>query len=326
MVLISTISSVWTFYLAFLVASMGMSGASHGVSWSVAVAKWFRRLRGRALGIAMLGPVVAGPFVVVVGLLEETVGWRTAIMVLGIGVWIVGIPLSLVARSDPASYGDFPDGDVPDDAEADTGTNANNALGGGATGLTVRQALATRDFWVFTLLFAAQFIGISGLMVHLIPLLEDAKYTTSQAAGFLGLVFLFSGIGRVGAGFLVDMVDRRLVLFGLILSQIVALMVLTRIGPLAYFQVGGFALLLGIGFGGMIPLRPFLLMQAFGPRAFGAIQGLVQGAAIAAGVVGPIGYGYIFDVVGSYNVAIFATVAVMVAAMPLVFLFSPTRT
>ena len=99
MVGMAYINSVWSFYVVFMVASLGVSGASHGVSWSVAVANWFNRLRGRALGIAMLGPVVGGPFVVSVAVLEGWLGWRVSMLLLGVGVWIVGIPLSLLARS-----------------------------------------------------------------------------------------------------------------------------------------------------------------------------------------------------------------------------------
>ena len=66
--------------------------------------------------------------------------------------------------------------------------------------MSVGEAVHTREFWVITLLFGAQFIGISGLFVHLIPLLQDIDYSASQAAGILGLLFLLSGIGRIGAG------------------------------------------------------------------------------------------------------------------------------
>ena len=41
--MMSATSGLWTFYVAFLVISLGASGASHGVSWAVVVAHWFRR-------------------------------------------------------------------------------------------------------------------------------------------------------------------------------------------------------------------------------------------------------------------------------------------
>ena len=70
MIMLGFIDSVFTFYIAFLIASFGMSGASHGVTWVAAVANWFRRMRGRALGIAMLGPVLGGPSLVIIAVLE----------------------------------------------------------------------------------------------------------------------------------------------------------------------------------------------------------------------------------------------------------------
>ena len=319
MVLMAYIDSVWSFYVVFMLASLGVSGASHGVSWSVAVANWFSRLRGRALGIAMLGPVVGGPFVVTVAVLEEWLGWRVAILLLGVGVWVVGIPLSLLARSTPERYGYHPDGDTRggeyDDSEHEE-----------FEGIGVREAVRTRSFWVITVLFGAQFIGISGLFVHLIPLLQDIDYTASQAAGILGLVFLLSGIGRIGAGTLADMADYRIVMSGLIAFQVVALALLTLVnGPSDFWLVVLYSFLFGIGFGGAIPLRPFLIMQIFGSRAFGALQGLVQGGAIGAGMAGPVFYGWIFDTRESYNIAIYATIAITVIAIPLLFLLPRPR-
>ena len=37
--------NIWWFYLAFLLMSGGLSGASHGVSWAVMVARWFKGVR-----------------------------------------------------------------------------------------------------------------------------------------------------------------------------------------------------------------------------------------------------------------------------------------
>ena len=319
MVWMAYIDSVWSFYVVFLLASLGVSGASHGVSWSVAVANWFRRLRGRALGIAMLGPVVGGPFVVTVAVLEEWLGWRVAILLLGVGVWVVGIPLSLLARSTPERYGYLPDGDTRDGEYDDDEDEDFEGMG-------VREAVRTRNFWVITVLFGAQFIGISGLFVHLIPLLQDIDYTASQAAGILGLVFLLSGIGRIGAGTLADMADYRLAMSGLIIFQVVALVLLTLVsGPSDFWLVVLYSFLFGIGFGGAIPLRPFLIMQIFGSRAFGALQGLVQGGAIGAGMAGPVFYGWIFDTRESYDIAIYATILITMVALPLLYLLPRPR-
>lgn len=316
MILLSYINSLWSFYLAFLLASLGVSGASHGVSWAVAVANWFSRLQGRALGIAMLGPVIGGPFVVLVAVMDEILGWRTALFILGIGLWIVGIPLALVARSDPYSYGYLPDGDPVDPALE----HFIGALEQENTGFTVKEALKTRDFWCLLFLFAAFFIGVSGLMVHLIPLLQDLDYSATEAAGVVGLIFLLSGIGRVGAGTLADMIGYRKIILFLIVSELISLLLLVRIGPSEPWLLGIFSLLFGIGFGGTIPLRPFLIMQMFGSKSFGAIQGMVQGGAIGAGMLGPVLYGWVFDHTNSYDLAIYASILTIIAGIPALYL------
>ena len=173
MIMMGYINSLLTFYIAFLIASLGVTGAGHGVSWVAAVANWFQRLRGRALGISMLGPVIGGPFLVVIALLEQVIGWRTATIILGIGLWIVGIPLAMVARPRPEPYGYLPDGDKPKASASGEGDIPGVATEVSSNGLTVAQAMRIQDFWVLLFLFALMFVGISGLMIHLIPLLED---------------------------------------------------------------------------------------------------------------------------------------------------------
>ena len=107
---------------------------------------------------------------------------------------------------------------------------------------------------------------------------------------------------------------------GLIAFQLVGLSLLILVGPSQLWLVGLFILLFGIGFGGTIPLRPFLIMQIFGARSFGSLQGLVQGGAIGAGMAGPVFYGWVFDTRGSYDLAIYASIATILAALPLLLL------
>ena len=317
MVMLGYINSIVSFYIAFLLASLGMTGAGHGVTWVVAVANWFERFRGRALGIAMLGPVIGGPCIVVVAFIEGYLGWRVATVLLGVGLWIIGIPLSMVARSRPEPYGYMPDGAKQQTVLSSGSGSVSGFVAGHIKGFTVKDALATRVFWVIVALFAIMFVGISGLMVHLIPLLEDMGYSPARAASILGLMFLLSGIGRVCSGFLIDLIDYRLVLGGLIFLQMIGMLLLFLVGPEDSLLVLFFALIFGIGFGGTIPLRPFLIMKIFGGRAFGALQGLVQVGAIGAGVIGPVFYGWVFDTTGSYQIAIVATMATVLCTVPL---------
>ena len=67
-------------------------------------------------------------------------------------------------------------------------------------------------------------------------------------------------------------------------------------------------------------------MQIFGGKSFGALQGLLQVGAIGAGVVGPVFYGWIFDTTGSYDIALYATMATIAITIPLTnFLHKPVK-
>src|SRR3989304_2882583 len=90
----------------------------------------------------------------------------------------------------------------------------NPRTGRNPGGPSASQAIRTRGFWLLLPVLGLQFVGLSGLSVHLIPLLEDVGYSSTQAASILGLVFLLSGIGRFGSGIVSDWIDRRLGLAG----------------------------------------------------------------------------------------------------------------
>ena len=164
------------------------------------------------------------------------------------------------------------------------------------------------------------FVGISGLMVHLIPLMEDLDYSAAQAASILGLMFFLSGIGRIGSGVLADTLDYRVVMGGLIGFQIIGLLILLVIGPEQYWLAVVFALTFGIGFGGTVPLRPILMMKLFGSRSFGTLQGLLQIGFLGSGVIGPVLYGWVFDSTGTYDNAILITLATILMTIPLTYL------
>jgi OFA family oxalate/formate antiporter-like MFS transporter len=63
-----------------------------------------------------------------------------------------------------------------------------------------------------------------------------------------------------------------------------------------------FLLLFGIGYGGVISLRPALVRDYFGRRSFGTIFGLMTGIGGIGGIVGPTLAGWVFDTWQTYQV------------------------
>ncbi len=331
MIFLSSINSILTYYVAFMVISIGMSGASHGISWPAAVSNWFHRLRGRAVGLSMLGPVVSGPFVVSMVLLEEAAGWRTSLLVLGAGLWVVGIPLALVARSRPEPYGYLPDGatlppedpDVPSALGDGIPQRARRPQSADNYGLSVRQVVRVPSFWVLTATFAVLSLGVSGFMVHQLPLFEGLGFSSREGAIILGIIFFLSGVGRMAAGALMDAFDLRFVLAGAVALHTLSFALIPFLSG-SWWLVMVFSLIFGASFGSTIPARPIIVRELFGTQAFGTINGLMQGIAFGSGMIGPIIMGAVYDSMGTYTPAIIGFTVLMAVSIPLPLLLRPS--
>jgi nitrate/nitrite transporter NarK len=306
-----------TFFLFFVVISLGASGISHAVTWPVIISRWFRRNRGLATGLAVTGPIFGSPIVILNTQIEEAHGWRVVLLGYGALVLIGVTLLSMLVRDRPEPYGLRPDGDPPEEGastEPVTGPSRRRT----DAGLTLRAVLRTKEFWLFTSYLSGTFAVNSAVQGHMIPYFQqDIGLTAAWSAVVMSMVFIISGIGRIGGGYLLDRIDYRLVL-----SVVAAMMGLA----LLYLQVAGvktvaatlpFVLTFGVSFGCLVPMRGAVGSIMFGTRAIGGVLGLLQGGSIAAGVVGPLVMGLIFDLNGNYSAAIWGLIAISALMMPL---------
>ncbi|MFC1973876.1 MFS transporter [Chloroflexota bacterium] len=110
-ILLSRVDSLVMFYLAFIMISIGLSGCAGHVQM-IAVANWFRKNAGKAIGLLSMGIGAGGLLVPMVIWLIAQYNWQTTLVILGVGMWIVCLPLSLVVRHKPEQYGYLPDGEM----------------------------------------------------------------------------------------------------------------------------------------------------------------------------------------------------------------------
>ncbi len=325
---LSIVNSIFMFYIAVLLVSLGTSATGTPRNW--AIVQWFQRQRGRALGIGASGAILSGPMLFVVVWLVESFGWRAAFVVLGLATWCIMIPLSLVFRSRPAQYGLRPDGDTEEEAAAYAATSTTRRSTmeqlSDEESLTVLQALRTPAFWILSIIFAAETMGVSGLIVHLIPYLLSIEFSNTQAATVLAFFTVLSVFGRLGGGWIMDYISARLVLAGLLGIFVGAFVLLANMSGFHYWQVILFALMYGTAFGGMIPARGVLVSNYFGPRNFGALQGLTRSVTVVSGMLGPIMMGIVFDITDSYMISLYILAAVNAVAMPLAIIARPPKT
>jgi MFS family permease len=315
-------AGIVSFFLFFVIICLGASGVSHAVTWPVIISRWFRRNRGLAIGLAVMGPIFGTPLVILNTQVEEAYGWRVVLFAYG-AIVLIGITLlSMLVRDRPEPYGLRPDGDPPQESTA-TERSADPAPRRADAGLTLRAVLRTKDFWLFASYLAGTFTINSAIQVHMIPYFEqDVGLTAAWAAVVMSVVYITSGVGRIGGGYLLDRIDYRYVLAVVAAMMGFSLLYLQVVTVKSLWATLPFALLFGISLGVLVPMRGAVGAIMFGTRAIGGVLGLLQGGSIAAGVVGPLAMGVIFDLNGNYSAAIWGLVVVGALIVPLSLVMS----
>jgi sugar phosphate permease len=315
-VLLSRIESLWTFYGAVIVIAIGMSACAGPVGM-VAIAHWFKRRRGRALALMTVGAGTSGIMVLVLALLINQFGWRSALVIMAGLQLAVCLPLALSVRGRPEDMGLRPDGDpwdTPEEAEL---------VGRGFTptpqleGFTVAEAVRSSPFWKLSLAIMLTNLGTLAIIVHQIPYLtSQVDVSESFAAATVTAMTLLSLLGRLGLGQLADVMDKRKVLaISLGITALSLLLFATVHEP---WQLLYALPVFALGFGGVIPVRPAFQAEYFGMRAFGAIQGLVFTIATLGALFGPVFAGWMYDQTDTYRPAFVLLSLGSFAAVPLV--------
>ncbi len=311
-IFLSRIQDLTSFYTISLVYALGTSLISPVVSVT-AIAKSIRKGTSLAMGLIMAGYAAGGLLIPGIVWIVDQYSWRTALALFGIGAWLLAIPLFL-----------FPGGPPKETAMAASKTSPESELKlkpkPTPSGLTVRESLRKKDFWLLSA--ATLFGGIASMaiIVHQLPYLASVGLSR-QTAGFLALVFALSNvIGRLGLSWLADFFDRR--------SCFAMASAMQAIGVLAFAlaqNTGQFLaalIILGLGFGGVVPLRSALQIELFGSRSFGTIQGLLMAFVTVGSMVSPPFAGWMFDNFGSYRTAFVVLGALTFITLPAVLLIT----
>ena len=315
-IMLSRINSLWQFYLAFTVITLGLSFGTFLVI-TTTVANWFVSRRTRAMSIMSAGSAIGGLLVPAIVWLIATADWRTGLLAVGIGFWVMGIPVSLVMRSRPEDYNLLPDGMRPGADDTQTG-GAQSGARAEAT-YTAREAMRTRVFWQLVLAMGAGQLIISAT-VHQIPALTSFGISRGVAGMVILGVSLMSLAGRLAAGWLGDSLDKRHFIAVSFCLQFIGTLIFAYTDSI--WHLLGFIVFWGIGFGASIPVRFAMLADYFGRRSFGTIMGIMMTFSTLFGVIGPVFVGWMFDVRGNYREPFLIMAASILISIPLILTLS----
>lgn len=303
--LLSRVHSLGQYYLLMaLFVSLG-STALGPIPSNSAVAGWFLRRRGRALGFATAGISMGGViFVPLAQTLISRLGWRQAFVALGALVISVALaPIAFVMRKPPAELPPeerMPGGDTPGLA-----FEIEHSV-------TARDAVRDPNFWLIAGAFSLTVMGLSAILLHQMPLLMDFGVSPAHAALALGATAGVGVVGKLGFGALLERVEQRRVIVGCFLAQAAGLLLLPFARMPAF--LAAYVLVYGYAMGGNATLQATVLGECFGRRHYGAIAGRMGPIIVFSQAVAVPLVGWLRDRTGSYVPAIAAIEVMTLAA------------
>ena len=292
-IVLSRVETVPAFYLAFVLIALGSSLGGFA-SLMVAIVNWFERHCSKAVAVSQIGYAIGGLCVPLVVLSLELFGWRATAAFSGGVILLLGLPLCLVIRHRPSTYGQVKDGVYRRPQEP--------ARGSGAVELdmTASQAIRTPAFWLISTAHSMSLLTVSSVAVHLYPHLTSGLGYTPLAAGFT--ISMMTGcqlVGQIMGGVLGDRIQKRVICAICLVAHSAGMLSVAYASNFGF--VLAFALLHGCAWGIRGPLMIAMRADYFGARSFGLIMGF-SGLIVMLGMsIGPLLSGFLADITGSYR-------------------------
>ena len=264
------------------------------IVWISAVATRFEASRGLAFAMTLSGPSVAAVVNPVLATwLIGNYGWRTAFAAMGGGWALLVFPILVMFFR----------------GAQDTGPQERAVL----TGITVSEGLRSPALYKLLLAIPLFTFTASGALVHFVPILTDRGATPLAAAGIASLIGIFSIVGRLGTGALLDRFPAHLIGATAFMLPILAAALLLWDGanPVSHSIA---AATLGLTVGSEVEVIAYLAARHFGLKNFGALYGALLMALSLGAACGPLAAGAVFDRYGNYAPFLMLTMLTMPAS------------
>ena len=311
LLLSSQVSDRWQLALSYgVIAGLGITILGLGPLAGL-IARWFRRKRGLAIGIAFAGTGL-GTFLLTpaVERLISQFDWRFAYVFLSVLV-IALIPIIVsFLRLKPSDKDLYPDGD------SGPISNNKNQLG---EEWTLARAAKTSAFWLVIVASLFAIGPLRMLTVHQLAAMVDAGFDLRVAASFIGVSGLVTAAAFIIFGAFSDRKGRRAAYAIGSLCLLGAIVILANLsGGRSNGMLLLYALLLGFGEGSRSSLVTAVASDLFYGPSLGAINGAVGAAFGLGAALFPWMAGYIYDQTGFYSTAFaIAGIAIVISTVAL---------
>lgn len=307
--------SLWQFYLVGALQGFFAMGACT-IPVTVLITNWFEKKRGLMISIAMMGVSIGGT--VLSPFLAWTIssyGWRKSYFILGTVSLLVLVPISgFIVRRSPEDLGLLPYGHGEEPVSS---KKKGNPVPANNWNATLQEAKKTPILWMFAI--GAFFIYFTSCIIgHMSYYLQTTGFDAAAIASYISLYSTVAIAGKIVLGYIFDRFGPKGgILFGCGLFFLFLLSFLMVQGsPLMLYAA---AVLYGFGTCTATIAVPFMTTSVFGAKHYSELYGFISAFTMTGSAVGSSGIGLIYDLTGSYRLAL--VILAIFTALTIVIMF-----
>ena len=263
----------------------------------VAIVQWSsERDRARTLAtITLIGGLAGIAFIPLAAHLVTLLGWRPAVLTLGLLLATVGGATAVFA--------------LPRHRADRDATESAPGVGVSMLGL-----FTDRRFVLYTVALTLVLTATQGIIAHRVARFDEVGFSLATVAMWAAIASGLSLPGRWIAPMLADRFGATRVQASIAL--VVAFSVTLMVDGTSSWQMIGHFFLFGLAFGALLPLRAMVMGDWFAGPTYGRIMGTQWTAVVLVAATGPVLVGVLHDATGDYRAStvILATLYVMAAA------------
>ncbi len=306
---LAMVSFLWTpnltvYYLSGVL--LGIASPGTIVAIKVLISRTFHSSQGTAMGVAMLGTSVGSIIVpIAITFLIGEYGWRVAIAMMSLGVWLIALPMMIFFLTDKSF------------ASSEPAAEKSQRVSAAVTWGPVKALMKKREFWLIALaVFSVAFVD-QGFVQHQVLYLEvDLGMPAAFVAAGISAMGLIGIAGRVFVGSIFDKLSAKGVSMLYLVLGAACLFALAAFNPYIFTA---FVVFRAVGHAAVLLDTTVLTKHTFGLENIGILFGVFTAVVNIGFALGPWFMGRMYTVTGSYvtpfiicaGVSVFAAVVLL---------------
>ena len=271
-------SFLFLFFIIFALRFFGQGAMSH--AGETTMARYFGENRGKALSVATLGGMIGVMILpIIVVKLNSYLDWRHVWLAASFTILIIFLPiLFFVLQNQKTRHLNFTENLINSSNEKQWKT---------------RDVILDKKFYIYLPISIATSFISTGLTFHQIFIINQKGWTLQMLAN--GFIFLgiFSILGILIGGPIVDKYDTKKVIYFTLLPLFFAIISLLFFE--SYFFMLFYMSLLGLNLGIGTPFIGSLWAELYGLESLGAVKALLHASGVFFSALSPVIFGYMID-------------------------------